>query len=292
MYSTVFKKRCFYHKDTAFSFFCFDDKKILCSKCFKDHKKHSIEIIDDLKERTLFLKSLNKKGQSLIEYYLEIKTVLEKVKSEIEESLNIINQKIEELKNSTPLGEIKNIFSLTFDDYEKISTINEILKKTHVLSDTLGDLSKEIKTQHNYSNFRIISQSVEILEHSKEYPTHPLDIMLGKNNTKEYSLFDGVNHHFLVLNLGEYCLLKNIIIGVDVYDCSLKNFKVKIKNEIGKWEEVGKFVCDMKEVQNKQEFTINKETQFVRIDLIDNWGVQSGNFILIKSLAFQIADIH
>ena len=292
MYSTVFKKRCFYHKDTAFSFFCFDDKKFLCSKCFKNHKKHSIEIIDDLKERTLFLKSLNRKGQSLTEYYLEIKTVLEKVKSEIEESLNIINKKIEELNNSTPLGEIKNIFSLTFNDYEKISTINEILKKTHVLSDTLSDLSKEIKTQHNYSNFRIISQSVEILEHSKEYPTHHFDIMLGKNNTKEYSLFDGVNNHFLVLNLGEYCLLKNIIIGVDVYDCSLKNFKVKIKNEIGKWEEVGKFVCDMKEVQNKQEFTINKETQFVRIDLIDNWGVQSGNFILIKSLGFQIADIH
>lgn len=48
----------------------------------------------------------------------------------------------------------------------------------------------------------------------------------------------------------------------------------------------------MKEVQNPQEFNINKETQFVRIDLIDNWGVQSGNFILIKSLAFQIADIH
>ena len=292
MDSTVFKKRCFYHKDTVFSFFCFDDKKFLCSKCFKDHKKHNIEIVDDLKERTLFMKSLNKKGQSLIEYYLEMKKVLEKVKSEIEESLNIINKKVEELKKTMPSGEINNIFSLTFNDYEKISTINEILKKTHVLSDTLGDLSKEIKALHNYSNFRIISQSVKILEHSKEYPTHPLDIMFGRNNTMGYSLFDGVNNHFLVLDLGEYCFLKNIIIGIDTYDCSLNNFKVQIKNDIGKWEEAGKFACDTKETQNPQEFTINKETQFVRIDLIDNWGVQSGNFILIKSLAFQIADIH
>ena len=221
-----------------------------------------------------------------------MKKVLEKVKSEIEESLNIINKKIEELKNSTPSGQINNIFSLTFNDYEKISTINDILKKTHVLSDTLGDLSKEIKALHNYSNFRIISQNVQILEHSKEYPTHPLDIMLGRNNSMEYSLFDGVNNHFLVLDLGEYCFLKKILIGIDSFDCSLKIFKVLIKNDIGKWEEAGKFICDTKEVQNPQEFTINKETQFVRINLIDNWGVQSGNFILIKSLAFQIADIH
>ena len=70
---------------------------------------------------------------------------------------------------------------MTFNYYEKISTINEILKKTHVLSDNLGDLSKEIKPRHNYSNFRIISQNVQILEHSKEYPTQPLDIMFGRN---------------------------------------------------------------------------------------------------------------
>lgn len=292
MDSTVFKKKCYYHKDSFFSFYCFDDKKFLCSKCFKEHKKHSIEIVDDLKERTLFLKSLNKKGQSLIDYYFEMKTVFEKIKAEIEGFLKIINKNIEELKKLTPNIETHNVFSLTFNEYEKISTINEILKKTHVLSDTLGYLSKEIKAQHNYSNFRIINQSVEILEHSKEYPTHPLDIMLGKNNSMEYSLFDGVNNHFLVVDLGEFCFLKNLIIGVDAYDCLVKNFKVQIKNDIGKWEEAGKFVCELKEVPTLEEFPINKETQFVRIDFIDNWGVQSGNFILIKSLAFQIADIH
>ena len=39
------------------------------------------------------------------------------------------------------------------------------------------------------------------------------------------------------------------------------------------------------------EFNINKETQFVKIEFIDNWGVQNGNFILIKVLCFEIGDI-
>lgn len=285
-------KKCSHHKNTIFSFYCFDDKKFLCSKCFKEHKKHNIEIIDDLKEKSLFFKSLNKSGQSLTDYYLKIQKVLEKVKIDIQESLNIINKKIEELKQSAPPGEGKNIFSLSFNEYEKISIITEILKKTHELSDDLGDLTKEIKSNHIYANFRTINKSVKILEHSKEYPAHPLDVMLGKKNNVDYSLFDGINNHFLVLDLGEYCFLKNIKIGVDNFDCSLKNFNVQIKNEIGKWEEAGNFVCAQFSLNpNIQEFSINKETQFVRIDIIDNWGVQSGNFILIKLLCFEVGDI-
>lgn len=285
-------KKCSHHKNTIFSFYCFDDKEFLCSKCFKEHKKHNIEIIDDLKEKSLFFKSLNKMFLSLTDYYLKVKSILEKVKNEIEDSLIIINEKIEDLKKSSAPEEGKSIFSLSFNEYEKISVITEILKKTHELSDDLGDLTKEIKSNHIFKNFRVISKSVKILESSKEYPAHPLDIMFGRKNNAEFSLFDGCKNHFLVLDLGEYCFLKKIKIGVDNYDCSLKNFKVQIKNEIGKWEDAGSFICAQYSFnQNLQDFTINKETQFVRIDLIDGWGVKSGNFILVKFLCFEVGDI-
>ena len=285
-------KACSIHKNTNFSFYCFDDKEFLCSKCFKEHKKHNIEIIDDLKEKSLFLKSLNKTGKSLPDFYDKMKNVLENVNKEIEDSLSIINKNLEELRQCAPPGEGKNIFHLTFTEYEKISIITEILKKTQALGDKLYELSKEIKSQHIYTNFRIINQSVKVLEHSKEYPAHPLDIMLGKKSNVEYSLFDGCTNHFIVVDLGEFVFLKNIKISVDNFDCSLKNFRVHIKNEIGKWEDVGNFVCAQYSVNpNLQEFTINKETQFVKIEFIDNWGIQSGNFILVKVLCFEIGDI-
>lgn len=292
MESRINSKKVCHHKDTIFSFYCFDDKLFVCSKCFKEHKKHNIEIIDDLKEKTLFFKSLNKIGLSLADYYIKIKKILEKIKSEIEESLLIINNKIEELKQSAPPGEIKDVLTLTYNEYEKISVITEILKKTHQMSDDLGVLTKEINSKHIYTNLRTINKEVKILEHSKDYPAHPIEVMLGKNNSVEYTLFDGMNNHFLILDLGEYYFLKKIKILVDNFDCSLKNFKVQIKNEIGKWEEAGSFICaQFKLNPNIQEFSINKETQFVRIDLLDNWGVQSGNFILIKLLSFEIGDI-
>ena len=286
------KKKCSYHKDQYFSFYCFDDKTFLCSKCFKEHKKHNIEIIDDLREKSLFFKTLNKMGINLTEYYLKVKKILEETKDEIEEALLTINKKLEELKQSAPPGDINNIFSLTYNEYEKISIITEILKRTHQMSYNLGNLTKEMKSNHIYTNFKTINKEVKILEHSKEYPAHPIEVMFGKKNNVNYSLFDGMNNHFVTVDLGEYCFLKKIKIAVDNFDCSLKNFKVHIKNEIGKWEEAGKFVCaEFKLNPNIQEFNINNETQFVKIDLIDNWGAQSGNFILVKSLSFEVGDI-
>ena len=58
------------------------------------------------------------------------------------------------------------------------------------------------------------------------------------------------------------------------------------------WEVAGNFVCAQYGTNpNLQEFNINKETQFVKIEFIDNWGIRSGNFILIKVLCFEIGDI-
>ena len=35
------------HKESKFSFYCFDDKSYLCDECFREHKDHKIEIKSD-----------------------------------------------------------------------------------------------------------------------------------------------------------------------------------------------------------------------------------------------------
>ena len=40
-----------------------------------------------------------------------------------------------------------------------------------------------------------------------------------------------------------------------------------------------------------QKFSIEKETKFVKINFIDSWSTHGGNFILIKRLSFNVADI-
>ena len=42
-------KKCFYNKDEDF-FYCFDDKIFICDKCFKEHKKHNLDLKSELKK--------------------------------------------------------------------------------------------------------------------------------------------------------------------------------------------------------------------------------------------------
>ena len=41
-------QKCSIHQNVPFEFFCFDDRTFLCGKCFKEHKKHKMEIKEDL----------------------------------------------------------------------------------------------------------------------------------------------------------------------------------------------------------------------------------------------------
>ena len=59
-------KKCDNHKEVNIAFYCFDDNSFLCSKCFKEHKKHDIEIIDDLKEKDKISISLKTKFHGLL----------------------------------------------------------------------------------------------------------------------------------------------------------------------------------------------------------------------------------
>ena len=48
MENDYFNKKCSKHKNENFIFYCFDDKKFLCDTCFKEHRKHNIEVKSEL----------------------------------------------------------------------------------------------------------------------------------------------------------------------------------------------------------------------------------------------------
>lgn len=116
--------------------------------------------------------------------------------------------------------------------------------------------------------------------------------MFERDSSQEYTLFDGANEHYIVVDLGKFYFLKIIHIGITANDCSLKDFYVLTKNRKGEWENISKFLC--KRYNDKiglQLFNIGKETQFVRLELSNTWGTKSGNYILMNKLFFEVADI-
>ena len=218
--------------------------------------------------------------------------MLEKIQSKIEQTLQFISDKIEELKNSINQGDAKSIFSLSYKEYEHIGYISELSSNIKEMQIKLDEIKKILKKQNEYVNFRAINKEVKIVEYSKVLPEFPIDIMLERDRSQEYTLFDGSSDHYMIVDLGKTYFLKNIIIGITTHDCSLRDFYILTKNRKGEWEKVGKFFC--KPYNDKlglQEFYIGKETQFIRIELSNTWGTKSGNYILIKKIFFEIGDI-
>ena len=88
--------------------------------------------------------------------------------------------------------------------------------------------------------------------------------------------------------------MKEILISVkQKYKCVLKNFEVYIKNKKDKWEKVDRFCCKDNSFEDEfQNFPIEKETQFVKINFIDTWPHPGeSDTMLIKKLSFIVADI-
>ena len=256
MEEPIEQKKCDNHKEINIAFYCFDDNSFLCSKCFKEHKKHNIEIIDDLKEKDKIYKSLIASKLNFTEYYTKVKLILEKLQQNLQKTIQFISKNLDELKNSAPPSESKSIFSLSYKEYEHIGFITELISKIKTMSSKLDEASKILKKQ------------------------------------KEYTLFDGAKEHFIILDFGKVYFLKNIQIGITRHDCSLKEFYIFIKNKNGEWENTGKYVC--KPYNDKlglQVFNIGREAQFIKMELLNTWGIKSGNYILIKKIFFEIADI-
>ena len=292
MEEPIEQKKCDNHKEINIAFYCFDDNSFLCSKCFKNHKKHNIEILDDLKDKDKIYKSLIAAKLNFTDYYTKVKLILEKIQQNIQKTLQFITSKLEDLKNSAPPGEIKTIFSLSYKEYEHIGFITELNSKMKTMSIKLDEAFRILKKQKEYINFRAINKEVKVLENSKMLPDFPLDIIFERDNKQEYTLFDGANNHFMILDFGKVYYLKNIQIGITQHDCSLKEFFVLLKNKKDEWEKVGKFICKpFNEKYGLQVFNIGREAQFIKLELLNTWGTISGNYLLIKKIFFEIADI-
>ena len=286
------QRKCNNHKEINIAFYCFDDNSFLCSKCFKDHKKHNIEIVDDLKEKDKVYKSLIGAKLNFTEYYLKVKKIIETIQLNIQNILQFISKKLEELKNAAPPGEVKSLFSLSYKEYEQIGYITELNLNIKDMAIKLDEATRILKKQNEYVNFRAINKEVKVIEKSALLPEFPIDIMFERDCSQEYTLFDGCKDHYIVMDLGKIFFLKSIQIGITAHDCSLKDFYVLTKNRKGEWEKVSKFFC--KPYNDKlglQEFYIGKETQYVRMELSSTWGTKSGNYILIKKIFFEVADI-
>jgi len=284
------KKKCINHKDISPNFYCFDDKIFLCDSCFKEHKKHNIEVISEIKKYEEIYRNL-KQNKSLQANFDEIKTNLKEIKNELEQIISKIHHIVSSLSNigSSTLG--KNIFNLTYKEYENIEQYSQIMKSIKDINKKVNDLFK--RRDNSYKNLREINKEVNIIEHSKDHQTFNLNVMLGKK--KEcFSLFLGSTNQYAIFDLKQKFYLKEILISVkQKYKCVLKNFVVYIKNDKGEWEEVEKYCCkDNNYEQEIQNFSVDREAQFVKINFIDTYPhPNEADSLLIKKLSFLVADI-
>ena len=282
--------KCVNHQDKNSNFFCFDEKVLLCDSCFKEHRKHNIEVKSELKKNDTLFRSITRKN-SLTENLKEMKKTLAELKTDIDIKLDKINTLVNSLSNTKMSSWGTPIYKLSYTEYESIELYCSIIESLKDLIKKVSEFTINKKTI--YKNFYEINKEVDIIEHSKEHKTFNLNGMLGKNK-ESFSLFEGTKNNFAVFNLNNYYYLKEILISVkQKYKCVLKNFEVYIKNKKDKWEKVDRFCCKDNSFEDEiQNFPIEKETQFVKINFIDTWPHPGeSDTMLIKKLSFIVADI-
>ena len=170
-----------------------------------------------------------------------------------------------------------------FEDKKKEieSIINEIETKIKEITGPIKLMKK---------NFHWISDEINIVSNSTFVPNFPPEIMLGKDKSKPYSLTEGNKNHFVEFSFQRIYFLKSIRIKVDTAECSLKTFKVDIINNNGV-ETLGPFTRKKyKSINDFQEFEINRESKGMKLILIDNWGNEGGNYILLAKIEFNVSD--
>lgn len=282
--------KCVNHQDKNSNFFCFDEKVLLCDSCFKEHRKHNIEVKSELKKNDTLFRSITRKN-SLTENLKEMKKTLVELKADIDKKLDKINTLVNSLSNTKISSWGTPIYKLSYTEYESIELYCSIIESLKELIKKVSEFTINKKTI--YKNFYEINKEVDIIEHSKEHKTFNLNGMLGKNK-ESFSLFEGTKNNFAVFNLNNYYYLKEILISVkQKYKCVVKNFEVYIKNKKDKWEKIDRFCCKDNSFEDEiQNFPIEKETQFVKINFIDTWPHPGeSDTMLIKKLSFIVADI-
>lgn len=98
----------------------------------------------------------------------------------------------------------------------------------------------------------------------------------------------------MIVDLNKKYYLKSIRIQVTNDDCSLKNFTVFIKetnNDNENWLKVNKFTRKRETENNQfQSFDIGFFCKQIKFVFIDAWGIKNGNYILIKSIDFEVGE--
>ena len=225
----------------------------------------------DLINLSIFLPTKDKKIK--FNLYKE-KVKINKNANDVRSLIQKISKKVEELENEN--NKIYEEINARKEDIETI--INEI-------EDKIKGPTKLTK-----KNFHWISDEVNIVGNSIFLPNFPPEIMLGKNKTKPYSLTEGNKNHFVEFSFKRVYFLKSIRIKVDTAECSLKTFKVDVINTNGV-DTLGPFTRKKyKSISDFQEFDINRECKGIKLNLIDNWGNEGGNYILIVKIEFNVSD--
>lgn len=290
---TSFDKKCFNHHDNDSYFYCFDDKIFLCDICFKEHRKHNIEVKSEIKKYENIYQKLNK-NKSINENLQRIQSKLNEIKINVENNLKKINTILSLLNKSSSSTDSNSILNLNYQEYECIEEYSKLLNSVKDISKKLNDfINININKKNNYKNLREINKEVNIIEHSKEHNIFTLNVMLGKKH-ESFSLFEGLDNHYAIFDLRKRLYLKDILISVkQKYKCVLKNFEVYVKNIEGKWELVNSFICKNNNYEiDMQNFPVEREAQYVKINFIDAWPhPNESDSILIKKLSFKVADI-
>ena len=283
-------KICYQHKGRNSHFYCFDDKKFICDNCFKEHRSHNLEVISEIEKIEMIYNNLNG-NNTMANSLQEIRQVLYELNDNIEQKLKTIDYMLSFLRNSAPSPNFKSIYILNYREYENLGKYLKLIESLNKLGNKLAKLEK-YKIKNEYINFREINKEVNIIENKNVNMNLSFDIMPGEKSDIQ-PLNEVPNNHFSIFDLKKILYLKEILISVKQNNCCvLKNFKVSIKNNDGIWEEVNSFIYDNnKNEEDIQQFSIEKETQFVRIDFTDAWSNDGGNCILIKKLSFEVADI-
>ena len=285
-----YEAKCINHQEKNSNFYCFDEKVFLCDTCFKDHKKHNIEVKSEIKKNDTIYRQITPKN-SISENLKEIKNKLTEIKVELEKKLTKINTLISSLNNSNVSVWDTPIYKLNYSEYESIDIYCSIIES---LKDFVKKISELTSNKNSiYKKFYEIDKEVDIIEHSKEHKTFNLNGMLGKNK-EGFSLFEGSKNNYAIFNLNNFYYLKEILISVkQKYKCVLKNFEVFIRNKSNKWEKIGNFACmDNNYEEEIQRFPIEKETRFVKIHFIDTWPHPGeSDTMLIKKLSFIVAEV-
>lgn len=288
-----FNRKCSKHPNFDFNFYCFDDKSFLCDICFKEHRKHNVEVKSELEKFDGLYKTLNR-GKPLNKKLEEIKLNLTQVRDSLDKNLLPKISSLSDTLNKSANTFDNSIFNLDFKGYENVNEFIRIGSFLDNITKKINDLKKIYEVKKYTGALRKISREVKVLEASPVQSDYVnVDVMLGKKEGL-YSLFEGQQNIYAIFDFPKKLFLKNVLISVkQSYGCVLKNFRISVLNDKGKWEFIRAYVCKDNNYEKEfQEFDVSCEAKTLRFDFLDAWNNDVGNYLLIKRMCFEVCDLN